>query len=132
MELEPPRAVFFAWSRSRPNLVGGGAGVGSGTSDSRSQSRLKKWRLRNTAFFTVPNMDVCVTFQYNNSRLRTGAEYRIPIHTYGTFTPIFSISVNCVADAPTLLLLKVNKIIRGVFNIKFGCLCILLLGEKVA
>ena len=34
---------FSAWSRSRPNL----AGVGSGTSDFRSQSRPKKWRLRN-------------------------------------------------------------------------------------
>ena len=41
MEPEPP---FFAWSRSRSNLVG--AGVGTGTSDFRS--RPKKWRLRNT------------------------------------------------------------------------------------
>ena len=46
--VEPP---FFAWSRSmslnRSNLVG--AVVGSVTSDSRSRSRPKKWRLRNTA-----------------------------------------------------------------------------------
>ena len=41
--LEPP---FFAWSRSRPSVVG--AGVGSGTSDLRSWSRPKKWRLCNT------------------------------------------------------------------------------------
>ena len=44
MEPEPP---FFAWNRSRPNLVG--AGVDSGTSDFRSRSRQKKWQLRNTA-----------------------------------------------------------------------------------
>ena len=46
--LEPP---FFAWSRSRANLVG--ARVGSGTSDfrSRCRSRPKKWRLRNTGYF---------------------------------------------------------------------------------
>ena len=36
----PPGAAFFAWSRSRPNLVG--TGVGSGTSDFRSRSRPKK------------------------------------------------------------------------------------------
>ena len=43
MEPGPP---FFAWIRSRPNLVG--AGVGFGTSDFWSRSRPKKWRLRNT------------------------------------------------------------------------------------
>ena len=37
MEPEPPGAAFFAWSRSRPNLVG--AGVGSGTSDFRSRPK---------------------------------------------------------------------------------------------
>ena len=47
--VEPP---FFAWSRSRPNLVGAGAIVSSGTSDFRSQSRPKKWRLLNTAYNT--------------------------------------------------------------------------------
>ena len=50
MEPEPPGAAFFAWSRSRPNLVGAVAGVGSGTSDFRSRSRPKKWRLSNTGF----------------------------------------------------------------------------------
>ena len=56
MELEPP---FFAWSRSRPNLVG--AGVGSGTLDFRNWSRLKKLRLRNTgidyqkSYYQLPN-----------------------------------------------------------------------------
>ena len=46
MEPEPPGAAFFAWSRSRPNLVGAVAGVGSGTSDFRSRSRPKQWQLR--------------------------------------------------------------------------------------
>ena len=45
MKPEPP---FFAWSQSRPNLV---VAAGSGTSDFRSQSRPKKWRLRNTAIY---------------------------------------------------------------------------------
>ena len=44
--LEPP---FFAWCRSRPNLVG----AGSGTSDFQSRSRPKKWWLRNTGSETV-------------------------------------------------------------------------------
>ena len=69
MEPEPPGVAFFAWSRSRPNLVG--AGVGSGTSDFRS--RPKKWRLRNTvlktpgsravdphSFYADPDQDLAV------------------------------------------------------------------------
>ena len=52
--LEPP---FFAWSRSRPNLVG--AEVGSGTFDFRSWRRPKKWRLRNTVFNSIRIYTVC-------------------------------------------------------------------------
>ena len=39
MEPGLPGAVFFAWSRSGPNLVG--AGVGSGTSDFRTGAAQK-------------------------------------------------------------------------------------------
>ena len=53
--MEPdPEPPFFAWSRSRPNLVG--AGVGSGTSDFRS--RPKKWRLINTVFNNLDNNNI--------------------------------------------------------------------------
>ena len=43
MKPEQPGAAFFAWSRSRPNLVEAGAGVGSGTSDFRGRSHQKKF-----------------------------------------------------------------------------------------
>ena len=55
MEPETPGAAFFAWSRSRPNLVGAGADVGSRTSDFRSRSRQKKWRLSNTDLYLCCN-----------------------------------------------------------------------------
>ena len=48
MEPEPP---FFAWKRSRPNLVG--AGVGSRDLGLLELEPPKKWRLRNAVAITV-------------------------------------------------------------------------------
>ena len=55
--LEPP---FFAWSRSRLNLVG--AGVGFGTPGFRSRRRSKKWRLCNTAHNTCDCRGASILF----------------------------------------------------------------------